>query len=88
VADRKGEYFHKEITIANGSAPVLQSIQVTNNGVLVTNGYVLFPKCSQTPTNDYDGNLTGNGLWPYTWDAEKRKARTRPKGAGHNSRKT
>jgi RHS repeat-associated protein len=72
ATDRKGEYFHKELSIANGSGPVWQSIQVTNNGVQVTNGYVLFPKYSQSQTNDYDGNLTGDGLWTYTWDAENR----------------
>jgi RHS repeat-associated protein len=25
-----------------------------------------------TSKNDYDGNLTGDGLWTYTWDAENR----------------
>ena len=72
ATDRKGEYFHKEITIGNGSGPVWQSVQVTNNGVQVTNGYVLFAPYNQSPTYDYDGNLFADGLWTYTWDAENR----------------
>jgi YD repeat-containing protein len=24
------------------------------------------------PTYDFDGNLTKDGLWTYTWDAENR----------------
>jgi hypothetical protein len=45
---------------------VWQSVLVTNNGVLATNGNLLFPPYTQGPTYDYDGNLTADGLWTYT----------------------
>jgi RHS repeat-associated protein len=73
TADRKGEYFHNEITIANGSGPLWQSVAVTSGGT-TTNGGLVFPGSSQTLTNDADGNLTFDGIWAYDWDCENRLA--------------
>ncbi len=35
-------------------------------------GNLLVPPNSQSPVYDLDGNLTSDGLWSYTWDAENR----------------
>ncbi len=69
--DRKGEYFHREISIANGSSPVWQTVSVTSGGN-TTNGGFAFPKNNQAMTYDLDGNLTFDGIWTYEWDAENR----------------
>ncbi len=73
TADRKGEYFHREISISNGSGPVWQNASVTSAGN-TTNGGFAFPKNSQTLTYDSDGNLTFDGIWTYEWDPENRLA--------------
>ena len=71
VADREGEYFHREIPVANGSGPVWQN--ATNISSTFTNrGGLLVPAATQTITNDADGNLTADGIWTYQWDAENR----------------
>jgi RHS repeat-associated protein len=36
------------------------------------NVWALFRPASETLTYDDDGNLTGDGVWTYTWDAENR----------------
>ena len=37
-----------------------------------TNGGLVFPAYSQSLTYDADGNLTFDGVWNYSWDAENR----------------
>ena len=70
-ADRAGEYFHREIAVANGSGPVWQS--VTNiSGVFSNQGGLLVPASSQALAYDADGNLTADGIWTYQWDGENR----------------
>ena len=71
TADRKGEYFHREIPIANISGPIWQEVTNTAGLATVTGGLV-FPANSQSFTYDADGNLTYDGVWNYTWDAENR----------------
>jgi RHS repeat-associated protein len=71
VADRKVEYFHRNITIANGNGPVWQN--VTNSaGSSTVKGGLVFPANSQALLYDADGNLTSDGIWTYEWDAENR----------------
>jgi YD repeat-containing protein len=71
VADRKGEYFHKAITVANSGGPVWQ--EVTNcAGTSTVTGGLVFPANSQAHLYDADGNLTFDGVWTYQWDAENR----------------
>ena len=69
----RGQYFRKEVSVSNGSAPVWQSVAVTTStGGSNPTGNVFVP---QTPENlgyDTDGNLTGDGRFNYTWDAENR----------------
>ena len=71
AADRRGEYYHREITVANGSAAVWQSVAVTSGGS-TSNGGFAWPQNVATPTYDYDGNLTYDGIWSYYWDGENR----------------
>ena len=70
-ADRKGEYFHKEISVSNGSGPAWQEVTNSVGGTTITGG-LTFPASSQTMTYDADGNLTFDGIWNYAWDAENR----------------
>src|SRR6185503_7942012 len=74
-AYRKGEYFRKEVSVANSSAAVWQSISnyATLAGTNQTNfGFLFVPKTPEVPAYDSDGNLTTNGQWFFTWDAENR----------------
>ncbi len=71
TADRKAEYFHREIAVGNGSGPVWQGVSVSCAGA-TTNGGFVFPANSQTLQYDADGNLTFDGVWTYEWDAENR----------------
>ena len=72
---RKGEYFWKELSINNGNAAVWQG--VTNVAWLTgtTNtdtGSIFHPKTPEAFSHDADGNLTNDGHFNYTWDAENR----------------
>jgi RHS repeat-associated protein len=75
AAYEKGEYFWKETTVANGSAP--QSVQIevvaTQQGNSASDsGRLLVPKATQSFSYDFDGNLTFDGIWHYEWDGENR----------------
>jgi YD repeat-containing protein len=70
-ADRKGEYFHGELAIANGSGPLWQTVAVGSGGS-VSNGGCVFADNQQALTYDLDGNLSFDGTWAYEWDAENR----------------
>ena len=71
MADRHGEYFHQEITVANGGGPLWQN--VTNiSGTFTNQGGLLVPASSQVLTYDADGNLSSDSIWTYQWDAENR----------------
>ena len=75
VAYEKGEYFLKELAVANSSAPQSAQIDVvaTQQGNNATDsGRLLVPKATQDFTYDLDGNLTFDGIWQYEWDAENR----------------
>src|SRR5258708_27632370 len=67
--DRKIEYFHREITAANG----WQSATVAS-GSSSTNGGWVQPASTQSLTYDLDGNLTFDGVWAYRWDGQNRLA--------------
>lgn len=72
---RNGEYYWGEATANNASAADFLSITslsvfgTTNNS---STGYVFVPKTSEAFSYDADGNLTNDGRWVYTWDAENR----------------
>jgi len=79
---RKGDYFYNELTVDNSSGPVYQSVDVVGvknnvgpNGedaVTENTGFVFLPQSPELPVHDADGNLTSDGRWNYSWDAENR----------------
>jgi RHS repeat-associated protein len=74
-AYRKNEYFHKEVSVSNGSAPVWQSVSTIASlgGSTTTNtGNMYVAKTPEVLTYDLDGNQLTDGRWSNTWDAENR----------------
>ena len=79
---RKSDYFQKEIAVNNAAGPVYQQVDVVgakNNAggagedaVATQSGKVYVPQATETYAYDFDGNLTQDGRWVYTWDAENR----------------
>jgi RHS repeat-associated protein len=77
---RKGEYWHKELSLNNQGQAVyagVTNIAVLNDGanpdIVTTNtGKLFLPQTPEQFTYDDDGNLTGDGRWTYTWDGENR----------------
>ncbi len=69
---RRQEYFRLELPVSNGSVPVWQSVTVTASGESTVSGNVFVPKTQEQFGYDADGNLTSDGRWTYTWDAENR----------------
>ena len=77
AAYRKGEYYHLAVTVNNGSGAAFQSAtsKAVNGGASTTvTGNVFVPRTPEAFTHDDDGNLTGDGRWTCTWDAENRLA--------------
>ena len=70
AASRQDSYFSYELPLAN-SGPVCQRVTIQAGGQS-SGGNLLFPPYQRNPISDLDGNLTQDGLWTYTWDAENR----------------
>jgi hypothetical protein len=76
-----GEYFRAELT-ANNSAALwfgVTNVAVLNNGtnadiVASTTGNVFVAQSPEVFSYDADGNVTNDGRWTFTWDAENRLA--------------
>lgn len=66
-----GDYFRAEVTATNASAAAWTAVAITQ-GANTSTGNILTAPASVTPSYDLDGNLTNDGLWSYTWDAENR----------------
>lgn len=71
TADRHGEYFHRQISVANTNQAVWQMV-TNNSGTVADTGGLAFPASNQTLVYDADGNLTFDGIWNYQWDGENR----------------
>ena len=78
-SSRKSDYYRSEVPVANSSSAVWQGI--TNVAVLavgtndmVTNamGNLFVPQTPEAFGYDADGNMTNDGRWSLTWDAENR----------------
>jgi len=77
---RKGAYFRGELSVDNHAGPVwltvtnLAVLQNGSNPDIITNtvGKMFIPKTAESFGYDLDGNLTNDGRWAYTWDAENR----------------
>ncbi len=71
LAERKGEYFRKELGIGNGNGPLWTNVTVV--AATITNGGgLIVPDDRQTLVYDLDGNLAFDGTWSYEWDGENR----------------
>src|SRR5205807_7959615 len=55
TAGRHGEYFWKELSVDNSSAPQWQSVSVSAAGETTVSGNVFVPKTKEYFTNDADG---------------------------------
>jgi YD repeat-containing protein len=69
---RKSEYFRKEVTVANSSSAVWQSVTVSAPNETTVTGNAFVPRTQEVFSYDLDGNLTADGRWNYSWDAENR----------------
>ena len=76
---RRNDYYRLQLGIDNSAGPEFQS--VTNSALLsqgstayTTNvtGNIFLPQSPESFTYDLDGNLSVDGRWTYTWDAENR----------------
>lgn len=82
ATSRLNDYFYKELLVDNTVSPVYAPVNVFairtgvgGNGedaVMQSNSHVYVPKSVETYTYDADGNLTSDGRWNYTRDAENR----------------
>jgi RHS repeat-associated protein len=88
-ASRKGEYFWSGLLIDNSGTAFWTNITTSSGGNNAA-GNVFIPKTPEQFSYDADGNLTNDGRWSYTWDAENRLVRMEPSGtitAPGNSRR-
>ncbi len=72
---RTGKDFYREVTATNTSAPVNASTAVaaTASGQTINDIRTGFlPQTPESFAHDLDGNLTQDGRWDYTYDAENR----------------
>ncbi|MGB7925160.1 MAG: RHS repeat-associated core domain-containing protein, partial [Pyrinomonadaceae bacterium] len=82
AAYRKGDYFQTTLALDNAAGPVYAQVNVVGtkqgvgaggeDAVASQTGNVYVPQSVETYTYDADGNLTADGRWAYTWDAENR----------------
>jgi len=72
TAYRKGEYFRQQLPVGNGSTAAWTNIVVSAGGQSSVSGNQFVPKTPEMFLYDQDGNLTNDGHWTYTWDAENR----------------
>ena len=71
TAFHKGEYFWGTAKTNNANGAQWLGVNVSSGGV--TNmGSLYVPKTPEQFGYDPDGNLTNDGRWAYTWDAENR----------------
>lgn len=71
-AYRKWEYFRNELAVNNGSTALWSNITVVATGQTGVTGSVYIAQQPEIFLYDSDGNLTNDGRWSYTWDAENR----------------
>jgi RHS repeat-associated protein len=71
TAWRKGEYFWSTINLFNSGSAQWQTPTVVSAN-FNTSGGIYAPSTPEQFNYDMDGNLTADGRWNYTWDAENR----------------
>jgi len=77
LAGRQGAYWYDETTVPNISGPYRGTRYALakpagQNVVRIDGRIVTLAQALQSFTYDPDGNLTQDGIWTYTWDAEGR----------------
>ncbi|HEY5910877.1 MAG TPA: RHS repeat-associated core domain-containing protein [Verrucomicrobiae bacterium] len=77
TAYRKGEYFHHVLSVPNSSTPQYPEVTVVSSYPpgQTNKGGIFVPQIPEYFGYDADGNLTTDGRWNYTWDAENRLIR-------------
>ena len=89
IANRKGECSWTELSMNNTTGSVWQPVAVTPTGLTTVTGNVFVARTPEVFSYDLDGNMTGDGRWNYTWDAENRliKVESRPDTASSSWRR-
>lgn len=84
-ATRQAEYFRHSVTASNANSNgAWVNVNITN-GDATQNGHVYIPPANFTPTYDLDGNLTSDGEWSYSYDAENRLIKAERTQAAQNA---
>jgi len=72
-ATRLDEFFYKELAAGSGAVHTPYVVQATDaNGTTTRSGGKFLPATPENFTYDFDGNLTSDGRFICTWDAENR----------------
>jgi RHS repeat-associated protein len=87
-ASRAGEIFYRPLTASNATAPVWQDVVIQrDSGTPTMTRHFWYASQTFSPVHDDDGNLTNDGRWLYTWNAENRliqmETTTQATAAGH-----
>ncbi len=73
---RESAYYSHAFTPANSAGPAISDISIwagAGSGAIRSDTKTqAIAQATQTLDYDFDGNLTNDGLWDYTWDAENR----------------
>ncbi|WOO42581.1 RHS repeat-associated core domain-containing protein [Rubellicoccus peritrichatus] len=83
AAERNGDFWGGNVTVDNSTASVATPLNIESllanagpSGEVLTNsasaGTLFVPQTPVAPAYDGDGNLTQDGRWSYTWNAENR----------------
>jgi YD repeat-containing protein len=79
AADRQGSYWSKALTPGNSTTPDSADISMlagSGSGAVRTETSTAYVGAlAQSISRDADGNITGDGVWTYDWDAENRLIR-------------
>ena len=72
-ANRLDEFFYKELAAGSGAIHAPYVVQATDaNGTTTRSGGKFLPASPENFIHDFDGNLTSDGRFSYSWDAENR----------------
>ena len=63
---RRGEYFHKELTVANTASLQNVNLTIETNNVQAVTGKVYVPTQNEGFSYDADGDQSSDGRWAYT----------------------
>ena len=72
AAYQKWDYFREQLAVNNSAGALWTNITVTAPGQATNSGHVYVGAAGENFTYDLDGNLTRDGRWTNSWDAENR----------------